>query len=68
MFPGGSRWPHRTRVVIRIGAPFSLPHRPEGRLDRRELTDGTERIMSEIAALLPEDQRPRRSSDDSLKR
>ncbi len=56
IFPGRSRWPHRTRVDIRIGEPFSLPAQPEGRLDRIELERGTERIMREIAKLLPDAQ------------
>jgi 1-acyl-sn-glycerol-3-phosphate acyltransferase len=59
IFPGRSRWPHRTRVDIHIGKPFSLPHQPTGRLDRETLAEGTERIMREIAALLPEWQRGR---------
>ena len=54
IFPGHSRWPHRTRVNIRIGQPFKLPYQPEGRLDREALSAGTDRIMREIAALLPE--------------
>jgi 1-acyl-sn-glycerol-3-phosphate acyltransferase len=62
IFPGRSRWPHRTKVSIRIGRPFHLPHQPEGRLDRELLADGTERIMREIAALLPERQRGRYGS------
>jgi 1-acyl-sn-glycerol-3-phosphate acyltransferase len=57
IFPGRSRWPRPTRVRIRIGEPFSLPHRPTGRLDRADLADGTERIMSAIEALLPPEQR-----------
>jgi 1-acyl-sn-glycerol-3-phosphate acyltransferase len=59
IFPGRSRWPHRTRVEIRIGKPFRLPHQPTGRLDRVALTEGTERIMREVAALLPEWQQGR---------
>jgi len=59
IFPGRSRWPHRTRVDITVGEPFSLPAQSEGRLDRIELERGTERIMREIAALLPEWQRGR---------
>ena len=62
IFPGRSRWPHRTRVDIRVGEPFSLPAQPEGRLDRIDLERGTERIMREIAALLPEWQRGRYGS------
>lgn len=53
IFPGRSRWPHRTRVEIRVGKPFSLSHQPDGRLDREALVEGTDRIMREIAALLP---------------
>jgi 1-acyl-sn-glycerol-3-phosphate acyltransferase len=57
IFPGRSRWPHSTRILIRIGEPFSLPHVPGGRLDRDALAEGTERIMSTIEGLLPPDQR-----------
>lgn len=59
IFPGRSRWPRATRIRIHIGEPFSLPHRPSGRLDRMELKQGTGRIMAEIAALLPAEQQPR---------
>jgi 1-acyl-sn-glycerol-3-phosphate acyltransferase len=58
IFPGRSRFPHPTRIVIRIGEPFTLPHVPDGRLDREALAAGTESIMAAIAKLLPEDQRP----------
>ena len=57
IFPGKSRWPHSTKVVVRIGEPFTLPHRPAGKLSREELGQGTERIMATIDALLPPDQR-----------
>ena len=57
IFPGRSRWPRLTRVAIRFGEPFALPHQPDGRLDRAELAQGTERIMSAIEALLPLEQR-----------
>ena len=57
IFPGGSRWPHASRVRIRYGEPFSLPYQPTGRLDLDGLAEGTERIMRAIEALLPEDQR-----------
>ena len=57
IFPGASRWPHASRVRIRYGEPFTLPHQPAGRLDRAVLAEGTERIMSAIEALLPEAQR-----------
>lgn len=43
----------RPRAEVRIGAPFSLPHRPEGVIDRADLVDGTTRLMRELAALLP---------------
>ena len=62
IFPGRSRWPHRTRVDIRIGKPFSLPHQPDGRLDREAMVEGAERIMREIAALLPGWQQGRHRS------
>lgn len=58
MFPGRSRWPHRTRVLIRIGDRFSLRHQPAGRLDRVELAEGSGRIRDAIADLLPPEQRP----------
>jgi len=57
IFPGRSRWPHPTRVTLRFGAPFTLAHEPDGRLDRAALAHGTERIMLAIEALLPEAQR-----------
>ena len=57
IFPGRSRWPHRSRVTFRIGKPFTLPHNDE--LDRTALRDATDRIMREIAALLPPAQRGR---------
>ena len=59
IFPGRSRFPHRTAVTIRIGPVFGLPHQADGRLDREALEAGTERIMREIAALLPEEHRGR---------
>ncbi|MGI8998415.1 MAG: lysophospholipid acyltransferase family protein [Candidatus Limnocylindria bacterium] len=58
IFPGRSRWPHATRITIRIGEPFLLPARSSGRLDREALAAGTARITHEIAALLPPEQRP----------
>jgi 1-acyl-sn-glycerol-3-phosphate acyltransferase len=60
MFPGRSRWPHRTRVVMRIGDPFTLEHQGEGRLNRQGLTEATRRIEAAVAALLPVEQRPER--------
>jgi 1-acyl-sn-glycerol-3-phosphate acyltransferase len=57
IFPGRSRWPHSTRVVVRIGEPFRLPHVPDGRIDRGALGEATERIMGAIEAVLPPEQR-----------
>ncbi len=57
IFPKGARFPRASKVRIRIGEPFTLPHQPNGRVDRDSLAAGTERIMSAIEALLPEDQR-----------
>jgi 1-acyl-sn-glycerol-3-phosphate acyltransferase len=59
IFPGGSRVPHPSRISIRVGEPFTLPHVPDGRIDREAMADGTERIMAAIGELLPDDQRPR---------
>jgi 1-acyl-sn-glycerol-3-phosphate acyltransferase len=56
IFPGRSRVPHPSRVAIRIGEPFALPHVPDGRLDRAALAAGTKQIMAAIESLLPEDQ------------
>jgi 1-acyl-sn-glycerol-3-phosphate acyltransferase len=53
LFPGHSRVPHRTRVVVRIGPTFTLGHQPTGRIPRELLAEGTDRIMREIATLLP---------------
>lgn len=66
IFPGGSRFPHPTRIVIRIGEPFTLPHVPAGRLDRDALAAGTELIMGEIEALLPAEQRRALSENISV--
>jgi 1-acyl-sn-glycerol-3-phosphate acyltransferase len=57
IFPGRARWPHPTRVRIRIGAPFAIDHVPDGRLDRAALERATERIMAVIEEMLPPDQR-----------
>jgi 1-acyl-sn-glycerol-3-phosphate acyltransferase len=56
LFPGKSRFPHRSRITVRIGKPFTLGHLPEGRIDRDLLAAGTDRVMREIAALLPPHQ------------
>jgi 1-acyl-sn-glycerol-3-phosphate acyltransferase len=58
IFPGGSKIPHASHISVRVGEPFTLPHVPEGRIDRAVLAAGTERIMAAIAELLPESQRP----------
>jgi len=63
IFPGRSRFPHASRIAVRIGEPLSLSHLPNGRLDREALAEGTERIMAAIDGLLPEEQR--RTSPDS---
>ena len=57
LFPGKRRVPRRSHMTIRVGEPFRLPHQPDGRLDRDALAAGTDRIMREIAALLPPSQR-----------
>jgi 1-acyl-sn-glycerol-3-phosphate acyltransferase len=56
IFPGRSRIPHRTRVIVRIGPAFRLADGPVGKPDRAALQAGTDRIMQEIAALLPRSQ------------
>lgn len=53
LFPGHSRVPHRTRVVVRIGPTVTLAHQSTGRIPRELLAEGTDRIMREIATLLP---------------
>jgi 1-acyl-sn-glycerol-3-phosphate acyltransferase len=57
IFPNRSRWPRPSRVRIRYGEAFTLPHAADGRLDRDALAAGTERIMGAIESLLPPDQR-----------
>ena len=57
IFPGRSRWPRASRILIRYGAPFTLESGAGGRLDRVALDAGTERIMSAIEELLPPEQR-----------
>ena len=58
VFAGRSRWPHRSRVTIRVGEPLQLPVMADG-LDRQALREGTEQMMRAIAALLPPEQRGR---------
>jgi 1-acyl-sn-glycerol-3-phosphate acyltransferase len=43
----------RPRAKVVIGQPFTLGHRPTGPVDRTELTEASNRLMREIAALLP---------------
>ncbi len=57
IFPGHSRIPHRSAVLVRIGEPLSLGHQPVGHIERARLTEGTERIMRTIAGMLPESYR-----------
>ena len=57
IFPGRSRWPRASRILIRYGEPFMLESGDGRRLDRDALDDGTERIMSAIEGLLPPEQR-----------
>lgn len=57
IFPGRSRWPHATRIVVRYGPPFRLEPVPEGRIDRDALAAGTDRIIGAIEELLPVEQR-----------
>lgn len=59
LFTSGRRLPRRSKATFRIGEAFTLVHQPSGRLDRAALAAGTERIMAEIAVLLPPEQRPR---------
>jgi 1-acyl-sn-glycerol-3-phosphate acyltransferase len=59
LFPRGARLPRRSKVTVRVGKPFELSRQSAGRIDRQELASGTERIMREIAALLPPAQRGR---------
>lgn len=58
IFPGTSRFPHATRLVVRVGEPFTVAHLPDGRLDREALAGATARLAGAVAALLPEEQRP----------
>jgi len=59
IFPGRSRFPHRSRVTIRVGPPFTLEEQAHGPLNRDRLRADSDRIMREIASLLPEEQRGR---------
>jgi len=55
--PKGSPIPRFRRVTVRIGRPFAVS-KIEGRLDHQLLNEWGQRIMAEIAKLLPEDQKP----------
>ena len=57
LFPNGTHLPHRSPVTVRIGEPLHLPRQPDGRIDRIRLEADTDRIMREIAALVPASQR-----------
>ncbi len=43
----------RPRATVVIGQPFTLGHRPDGPIDRADLTEASTRLMREVAALLP---------------
>lgn len=51
----GARWFGRARARVTIGKPFTLPPRRPG--EKPDLAAATERIMLEIAALLPPEYR-----------
>lgn len=57
IFPGRSRWPHATRLVVRVGAPVTLSAQPTGRIDRDDMADGTRRVWETVNGLLPPAQR-----------
>jgi 1-acyl-sn-glycerol-3-phosphate acyltransferase len=59
LLPPGARLPRRHRVRVRVGVPFRLTDAPQRRVDRDALQAGTERIMREIASLLPAARRGR---------
>jgi 1-acyl-sn-glycerol-3-phosphate acyltransferase len=46
----------RPKVVVSIGVPFCLPE-DEGKIEREQLTECTEQMMSRIAGLLPPEYR-----------
>ncbi len=57
IFPGRSRWPHATRLVVRVGEPVSLPAQTTGRIDREEMERATRRVWETVNGLLPPAQR-----------
>ncbi|MBN1483238.1 MAG: 1-acyl-sn-glycerol-3-phosphate acyltransferase [Chloroflexia bacterium] len=54
VMPEGRFFPRRDRISLRIGKPL-IVSRLSGRLDRQVLEELTERIMRNIAALLPQE-------------
>ncbi len=56
LFPDGSRIPHATRLTVRVGVPFSLPHQASGRIDRAELERATAQMHDAVRSLLPPEQ------------
>lgn len=58
-WPKGSHLPRFRRVTLRFGRPLEAP-KIEGRLSHEVLNEWGRRIMSEIAKLLPEDQKPKK--------
>jgi 1-acyl-sn-glycerol-3-phosphate acyltransferase len=65
IFPNHTHVPHRSDVTVRVGEPFHVVHRAEGRIPREELTAATETIMRHIAQLVPEWQRGPWAAADS---
>ena len=66
-YPPGSRWPRPSKIRVRFGEPFQPPARGGGRLSRDALEQFSQRIMQEIAALLPDDgsgARDRRAAEE----
>ncbi|MCV0403643.1 MAG: 1-acyl-sn-glycerol-3-phosphate acyltransferase [Chloroflexi bacterium] len=56
IFPDGTRIPRATRLTVRIGEPFTLPHQAAGRIDRDALERGTEQMHDAVRRLLPPGQ------------
>jgi len=66
-FPKGARWPRRTPVEVRFGAPIRiLDRRPDGR--RVENQEAADAIMAAIAELLPAELRGAYADLDELHR
>jgi 1-acyl-sn-glycerol-3-phosphate acyltransferase len=66
-FPRGARWPRRTRVEVRFGAPIRIrERRPDGaRVENQEAADA---IMLAVAELLPAELRGVYAELDQLRR